>query len=337
MPELPGERIPAGPAPAHPNSEAILVVGPERSGTSWIATALSLGTGSRYLHEPDSPGVNPLARHEPALSRYPVLEPGEDGPDLADYVALWDAAFSGAWPIRPVPEAVVGAFSRLPPAVERPATRWARTLLQASRRVKLRLLPAPAESSVPDRPVLVKTVYALFALDWLVERYRPRRVVAVRRDPLAVGASLYRLGTGPDRFEKLRRAYEHPVNRRRFVDPLGLPPLPTRLDVLESCAWWAAFASAVVSETISQHPDWIALNYDDVVQDPLESLAGVARELGGTRLPELERYVARSQRPGKGYSMRRSRAGRPEGWRASLDPDEQRRMRRVVERFAKDR
>ena len=332
MPEVPGERPPAAPLSSH-REGAVLVVGPERSGTSWIARALSRGTGSRYLHEPDSPGVNPLARHEPTLSRYPVLEPGENGSDLAEYIALWDAAFSGDWPIRPVPEAVVDAFSRLPPAVERPATRTARTLLQASRRVKLRLRPTRPPGGGHDRPVLVKTVYALFALDWLVERYRPRRVVAVRRDPLAVGASLYRLGTGPDRFDKLRRAYEHPVNRRRFVDPLGLPPLPARLDVPESSAWWAAFTSAVMSETASQHPDWITLGHDDVVRDPAANLAGVVRELGGARLPDLERYLARSRRPGKGYSTRRSGAGRADGWRASLSPDEQRRMRRVIERF----
>ena len=331
MPEVPGERIPA--ARDSPYGAAILVVGPERSGTSWIATALSRGTGSRYLHEPDSPGVNPLARHEPTLSRYPVLEPGDDGPELAGYVALWDAAFSGDWPIRPVPEAVVDAFSRLPPSVERPATRAARSLLQASRRAKLRLWPARPQRGGDGGAVLVKTVYALFALEWLVARYRPRRVVAVRRDPLAVGASLYRLGTGPDRFEKLRRVYEHPLNRRRFVEPLGLPPLPARLDVPESCAWWAGFTSVVMRETASQHPDWIMLSHDDVARDPVASLGGVVRELGGTRLADLERYLARSKRPGKGYSMRRPGAGPAEGWRGSLSPDEQRRMRRVIERF----
>jgi hypothetical protein len=331
VPEVPGERVPAARSSSH--GAAILVVGSERSGTSWIATALSRGTGSRYLHEPDSPGVNPLARHEPVLSRYPVLEPGEDRPELAGYVALWDAAFSGHWPIRPVPGAVVDAFSRLPPFVERPARRGARSLLQASRRVKLRLRPARPQSAGEGAPVLVKTVYALFALDWLVERYRPGRVVAVRRDPLAVAASLYRLGTGPDRFEKLRRAYEHPVNRRRFVEPLGLPPLPARLDVPESCAWWAAFTSVVTSETASQHPDWITLSHDDVVRHPEATLTGAVRELGGTRLPELERYLERSNRPGKGYSTRRSGAGHPDEGRASVGRDEQLRMRRVVELF----
>lgn len=320
-------------------------MGPERSGTTWIATALCKGAGARYVHEPDSPGVNPLALHEPALSRYPVLEVGEDAPELEGYVALWDLAFSGSWPLHPVPGVVVDAFSRLPDRFEAPLTLVARRLLQRARGLKLQILKPTVHSDAnrasgrrsrgaqSQAPVLVKTVYAMFALEWLVERYHPDAVVVVHRDPLAVAASLSALGTGADREQKLRHVYEHPVNRRRFVEHLGLPPLPEHLDVIEACAWWAAFTTAALLTMARHHPEWIVVKHDSVLDDPRHTLDRIVARLGGTHTGALERFVYKSGRPGRGYSTKRVASEVRERWRTGLEPEEQHKVTAIVERF----
>ncbi len=308
----------------------VLVVGAERSGTTWLAGALSEGLRARYVHEPDSPGVNPRALHASSLGRYPVLEPGQDGPALADYEALWDLAFSGRWPLRPVPASVVDAFSRLPAGLEAPLTAGARRVLQGSRALKLRLRPVS-----PGRPataVLVKSVYALFCLEWLADRTRPDHLVVVRRRPAAIASSMVRLGTSDDRFDRVRRAYGHPTNQRRFVEPLGLPALPHHLDVAEACAWWAAFATIVLEHTAARHPEWHQVSYDDVARAPTPALVDLLGELGGGDPEALGRFVARSARPGRGYSTRRVLGGEAGG----LEPEARSKVAAVLARFGQD-
>lgn len=304
-----GEGVSAGSAPK------ILVIGPERSGTTWISQALCAATGAGYVHEPDSPGVNPQARHETTLGRYPVLRQGQEGPELHDYIALWDLAFSGSWPLKPVPGPIVDAFSRLPGPLQAPLTRWARAVLQLGRSAKVEVRGRLARSQAagvrtpprgPLRPVLVKTVYAMFALEWLTDRYRPDHVVVVRRDPVAIAASLLSLGTGPDRLAKLRAVYEHPVNRQRFVEALDLPDLPGHLDIPQSCAWWAAFVTTVLATLAAGHPEWLCVDHSELVKDPVASLGELAAQVGGTDRASLERFVSAGNRPGSGFSLKRS-------------------------------
>ena len=49
------------------------MVGPPRSGTTWIAQAIRHGAGCRYVHEPDNERYSPLAlRLKAGLGRFPV-------------------------------------------------------------------------------------------------------------------------------------------------------------------------------------------------------------------------------------------------------------------------
>jgi hypothetical protein len=314
------------------------VIGPERSGTTWTASALAAGTGSRYVHEPDSPGVNPLATHEATLTRYPVLVPGDHDPSLSSYEALWQLAFSGGWPLRPVRPSVVEGFERLPTKFRAPVIQVARTLLQGVRRIKMHVVlatrrtPASGKSDRYHEPLVVKTVYALFALEWLVDRFPVDTVVVVRRDPLAVASSMIRLATVTDRFDRLRRAYEHPEIRRRFVEPLRLPALPEHMSFVDACAWWACFADIVLDETARGHP-WTVVHHEDLLKEPRRALEQLVRQVGGTEVTSLERFVVETGREGAGYSIRR-RSGDPlDRWRAGLTAQDQGRLLEVVRRF----
>jgi hypothetical protein len=337
-----GDALRAAPRPDGKLARRVLVIGPERSGTTWIATALSRGLGALYVHEPDSPGINPGARHEPLLTRYPVLDRGDNRAELADYIALWDLAFSGAWPLRPVPPRVVDAFSSLPSRVEAPLTRGARSVLQRARALKVRLAPSGWSTRGPGRspgtegrPVLAKSVYAMFALEWLVDRYQPDAVIVVLREAVTIAESMVRMGTGSDRIGKLRHAYEHPLNQREFVVPLGLPTLPDDLGVVEACAWWAAFTTTVLRQTAARHPEWTVLHHESLLDRPRRALAAVSAALGRCDDTALEEYLAGSERPGRGYSTKRVAAELRRG-ESALPPGEGQRIRAVIERFPAD-
>jgi hypothetical protein len=70
----------------------ILVIGPPRSGTTWVEQVLGRATSARVVHEPDNETCNPFAlRAKTPLGRFPVLAPGDIAPPA--YVDLWGRAF----------------------------------------------------------------------------------------------------------------------------------------------------------------------------------------------------------------------------------------------------
>lgn len=290
--------------------------------------------------------MNPTARHEETIGRHPVLEPGESGDGIKAYAAQWDLAFSGAWPLKPMPDSVVDAFARLPTRVGAPLTRTARAVLQEARRLKMARHQRSASVAISanshlEAAVIVKSVYVMFALCWLVDRYSPDAVVLVRRNPVATATSLVALGTGADRWEKVRRVYEHPINQRDFVRPLGLPSLPDHLDIPESCAWWAAFANAVLGELARQNSGWLQIDHGFLLDNPLGALEALATRAssGDSTLVDraaLEDYLVRSNRPGRGYSTRRVIQRGKASWHDSISAEQRARIQAVVDRFPLD-
>src|SRR5581483_1257337 len=72
----------------------ILVIGPPRSGTTWVEQVLGRAAGARVVHEPDNETCSPFAlRAKATLGRFPVLAAGDRAP-LA-YFELWSRAFEG--------------------------------------------------------------------------------------------------------------------------------------------------------------------------------------------------------------------------------------------------
>ncbi len=270
-------------------ADRILLLGVARSGTRWLATALGNAEGTRLVKEPD----NVSARN---FGPYPVIDAGAAAPQ---YRALWDLAFSARLPNGEIPGwrlRASRAALRLPEAVRDPLIRRSAQFI----------------SSWPGRSphVVVKSIYAHFAVDWLVENYQPR-VITIQRNPLNVVSSWSELGLSG--FDLLTR----PVIRERYLDRLGvtLPRNPTRLQLI---ATWVGLLSTVAAENQQRHPDWLLVTHEDLCVEPETSIRAVCEQLGLTWSEQVARFLANSNRPGEGFSNIRVTREQTNRWRKRM-------------------
>jgi hypothetical protein len=255
------------------------------------------------VHEPDNADANPLAGDGPrGPARYPVLSAGERA---EGYARIWDHAFAGGWPSSPAVARVGAVVNRMPPVVRRFA---AATAARISRRAR-----------VPGI-VVVKSVHAPFAVDWLVERYTPA-VVVVRRDPLNVVASLIRLGTTPAGVEARYEAFRHPAVREKYLDPMGLEPPPPGEAMVYRLAWWIAFIERLLTDHANREGG-VVVSHDEMCAAPLREAERLCDRLNvGDRVGVL-RFISASDRPGEGFSTYRLTAEQPGRWKDVLDPSQ---------------
>src|ERR1700676_2858635 len=179
-------------------AERILLLGVARSGTRWLATALGHTDGTRLVKEPDNVTAD-------AFGPYPMIAPGAAAPH---YRALWDLAFTARVPTGETPGLRLQAGRaalRIPRGLRDPLLRRAAQVISA--------LPRRAPR------VVVKSIYAQFAVDWLIRNYEPKGIV-IQPNPLNVISSWLELGL--DGFNLL----SHPTIRERYLDRLEIAPPP---------------------------------------------------------------------------------------------------------------
>jgi Sulfotransferase family len=174
----------------------ILIVGAPRSGTTWLAHALAATPGSRLVNEPDNRSFNPAASDSlQQYGGYPVLNRSQRVPE---YALLWDPVF----------RRVNGRTPR----------RWVASRLGRDGGV------------APPAAVVAKSVFAAFALDWLIDRYAPR-IVVIERNPLDVVSSWMRLGFGIGDLATRQDV------RTQYVERLGLPAWDQAAPRLLQVSW----------------------------------------------------------------------------------------------------
>jgi hypothetical protein len=268
----------------------ILLVGVARSGTTWLGRALAKAQGVRYYHEPDN------------------IDP---------FTPVWDLAFSGRFPftlrgegpwLRPAARLAL----RVPPRIRDPLVRRA----------------AAVSRRAPQRPrqTVVKTIYALLSLDWLVDRYQPR-VVGLQRHPYNVISSWRQLRI--PLFDLATR----PAVRSGFLEPQGLePPLPGSSE-LATIAWHVGLLTHVLGDAADRHPEWEVIDHEDLCVDPVSKMHALCDRVGLTWTDGVEAFLTESDRPGEGLEPVRVTTEQPERWRQRLDDAEVAEIQEVLERF----
>ena len=281
----------------------VLLIGVARSGTSWLGQALGRAQGVRFYYEPDNIDADPTgARRAGGLGfgPYPMISPGETSTPFA---SVWDMAFAGRLPpMERGPLLLAGRLAmRVPRSARDPMVRAAVAL--AAR------LPTRSEYTV------VKSIYATFCLDWLLERYQPR-VIALQRDPRNVVSSWRQLKI--PLFDLTTR----PAIIERYLEPLGIEQLPPGASELTRIALTVGILTHALGEALDKHPDWRLVTHEDLCRDPVVEIRGVFDDLGLVWTDDVERFLHTSNRPGEGLQPVRVTTEQPHRWRKRLSSAE---------------
>ena len=296
----------------------VLVVGIPRSGTTWIARVVAEGTGARYLEEPDNHFRFGFAfRAKEALGRreYPPLEPGEAPDAVQDYARLWRDA--------------LGAPGRAPGVRGRTADRLvshagpARVSAALVGAATGRDLDLARRLAVPRRPerghgtLLVKSVYAALAVEWIASRHDVE-VVVTTRHPLNIISSWQELGwldgSGSEPLSTLDPAAAGALGER-----FGAAP-PSGGSPVGRAAWLVGVLGCALDAAVARNPSWHRVVHEDMCRSPVEGFHGLAAGLGLAWDAAGDRAIDDWNRPGEGYETNRVAAELPDAWESRQRP-----------------
>ncbi len=298
----------------------VLLAGAPRGGTTWAAATLARTTGARLVHEPDGTGHPFAFRAKLPLLYHPMLDPGDEAPD---YERLWAGAFAGGRPTTSVIDRVVSAAYRHSSPEQRTAALNGGAITPALRFVQRYARPlGPADTE----HVVVKSVNATFALDWIVRRFAPD-VGVILRHPLDVLASWREFGWGPPQ----GRMYAAASARAKARWDVELPPLDA--PPIERTAGTVALLEFELERAADAHREWVTIRHEDACAQPVEVFEHAATALGLQWNDAAAGYVTESDRPGTGYATNRVSAEQPGRWRERLDASEQDAAIGVLHRF----
>lgn len=292
-------------------SPPLLVAGAPRMGTTWVAKILSFAPGVVWISEPDNDWPDPFSlRAKLGLGRFPVLEEGDRAP--RDYELVWDRAFSGFRQTGPL----LALTKRLETWDKTKRDLWRAMCDHANTRVApwLRVLASvarPPSKRDSGELVMVKSVHAPLALDWVAARFQPR-VLVVFRHPLNVIASWMDFGWGGHYLET------HPKVRERFAAQWGFPELPAGRSPLSAVTWEVALFTSVLHAAVGKHKDWLTTSHESLCEDPVGRFRELHTRLGLAWGEKAERVLMESNRPGTGYVVARVAEEQPDRWRKRL-------------------
>ena len=256
----------------------VLIAGTARCGSTWVANVLGRSDDTRLVFEPDGPASDLLgAISASRLGPHVAINAGERS---LPFQIMWDLAFVGGWPM---------ARSENVRAAGRRVVRMPRGVRDT---LVLGLAFGTSRARRSPANVIVKSVNASFALDWIAKRYQPR-IVVMRRNLLNVVSSCVVLGL-------YMRTYfgDLPRVRQRYVEPLGLGRPGEGASPVELVAWNVGLLTLALQRSAVRHPDWVVVSHDELCRDPVRQFEAVAGRLGLGWTPAMEDYIRQSDDPG---------------------------------------
>jgi hypothetical protein len=292
------------------STRPVLVAGIPRSGTTWTGHVLARAHGSSLLHEPDNEKEHLAAlRAKRGLGRFPVLRPGESA---AAYECLWRRALSPAPEQRARRDRVATRLWLGASPEQREAAVHGRLTLGLRLALALAGRPTPPGTNTDAGNLVVKSVHAPLALEWLAHCFPTVRIVVVLRHPANVLSSWRELNLA----DQDRALDRHPPVRDGLVRDWGVRP-PGE-DALHRAAWHVCLLTAALVDAAGRHPQWLVVEHEDLCRRPVERFAALAGELGMTWNDRAEQYLVASDATGKGFAVHRRAGEQPGRWRSRL-------------------
>lgn len=301
----------------------VLIVGSPRSGSTWAEAVLARTASACMIHEPDNEAIDPFAfRAKLGLGRYPILGPGDTAP--APYADLWERALSGRVHRRSPRWLAAKALLRKSRPDVKSSYRDRRPLTHSLRAVGTLASPPAHPLRLPQ--VIVKSVHAALAVEWIAARY-PVQVLIIHRNPFNVVASYTQLGWGDSRLDT------HPRLRGGIDGHSWVPPLEPGASALARVAWQIGLFSSALEMAARRNPHWHTVAHEDLCRDPEGGFRSLCRDLGLGWSQEASEFLAASNRPGEGLVTNRVAADQPDRWRRRLSPAQADEVAAVLGRF----
>ncbi len=303
----------------------VLLLGAPRGGTTWVASALSHTTGATLVHEPDGTHDPFAFRAKLSMLHHPMLDVGDAAPE---YERLWAGAFAGGRPTGSPADRVARWAYRGTTAEQRHTAVTDGALTPRLTIVRRMAQPlGPVRRGAPGSAhVVVKSVHAAFAAEWIAQRFAPD-VAIVLRHPLEMLASWRDLGW------KAPAAPMFAAIRQRGHDRYGVDLPAADAPPIARTTALIAMLTLELQDVARRHPEWVLLRHDVVCNEPEASLASAAARLGLTWSDAASQFLAQSNQPGTGYATQRVAADQVGRWRERLDEHDQAAAIDVLRRF----
>jgi hypothetical protein len=319
-----------------PGQRPLVIAGLPRSGSTWTLGALERDRSLYPMKEPDSEADRASAiwaKRE--TGRFPVLAPGDRN---EAYHLLWSWILNGAPEsarlraggqiLRAVSPPPIGKASRLRSLPSRERRRYLRGGFSPVMWLAGSIAARPPDVPNPElegRRLLIKTVHAPLAMDWLGTEF-PIDVMVLLRHPGSVLASWINLDMD---------AQYVPFSERpdvaRVAKGWGVPlPGPDRL---ERIIWQIGMLITALEQAAAHHPTWVVRTHEELCIEPEKAFSRLYAELGLSWNEEGEAYVVENNRPGKGFRTRRVAADLPGDWKQRLTEQQVTEMQRVLAWF----
>jgi hypothetical protein len=310
-------------ATARSDSRPLLLVGIPRSGTTWTMQVLGADPNLHPLLEPDNEGTSaPAIWGKKAAGRFPALQPGDHD---ERYRELW------SWILEGAPR---NLRLRLAAQVLRPVQPPGRTRFLQGRRVPLMTMAGaiarhpgsgtPSEHG--NQRLLVKSVHAPLALEWLAEEF-DIDVLVLLRHPGNVLSSWLTLNLN----EQFIRLEENPAVRTRLLSSWGVTaPGP---DPLERMIFSIGVLSTALEAAVSRNPRWLIRTHEQLCSDPGQEFKKLYADLGLAWSEAVEGFLVGNDRPGEGFLTQRVAAELPDNWKRRLTSHQVAVMQRVLSQF----
>lgn len=273
------------------------------------------------------------------LHRFPFLRAFDEDPD---YRSLWTIALSDSqlfWKLRAISRRWIRSheqsverdiqlrssadYHRLGSGNERAVT-WrncgAWLLHQMSRCV--------TTLNSPSKPrLVVKTVHALLALDWLVGNFSVE-VLFVVRNPFAIYASYKRMNM-PDgsRSIQVQRIMADALAREN-IDIVRIQSL-----IDDPRAFQIGLMYYFFSQQIDRHPTWNIVSHDQLCMAPLERFRELFQQFGLVWSSKTEQQLDSRAKDGGGFNPTRVSVLQPKKWRDELTEQEVSAIQRSIDAF----
>lgn len=307
----------------------VLVVGHERSATTWVGQVLASTTDASYVHEPDDAGKFPYAvRAMAGRGMLPVL--ASDDPGSSSLVRLWDVAFGDARP-RPVRGQVRVSRRLMAGASEESLDRMQSDEPRLTPRLRLAAalaVPRQGRAAAPRR--VVKSVHAPLMLDWITARWAPAVVVCFRH-PLDVVASVIEAGTcgrTGGAITRLLSPAALAIGTERYA-----VPLPDGDGRVPYTAWRVGLVMSALTDACRARPEYHVVHHEQLCEQPVDRFREVVHAVGLEWTADTERFVTASNQPGTLWQTNRIAREQRDRWRTRLTPADARAAIEVLRRF----